>query len=211
MNKKFFSLISGKEVSLSPGEKIVLAKDFSTLVKSSDILKEVKQEAIEYKKNVALECETLKEEGFKKGFDEGLEKLNVLILKLDSDIKKFEEELKKQILPIALKAAKKILGDELKLHPDRIVDIVLQALKPVTQHHKIKIYANKEDIEILEKKKTQIKKILEQAKIFSIEERDDIEKGGCIIETEAGIINAQLENQWKALEIAFEKFMKKKE
>jgi type III secretion protein L len=211
MNKKFFSLLSGKEVSLSPGEKIVLAKDFSTLVKSSDILKEVKQEAIEYKKNVALECETLKEEGFKKGFDEGLEKLNVLILKLDSDIKKFEEELKKQILPIALKAAKKILGDELKLHPDRIVDIVLQALKPVTQHHKIKIYANKEDIEILEKKKTQIKKILEQAKIFSIEERDDIEKGGCIIETEAGIINAQLENQWKALEIAFEKFMKKKE
>ena len=211
MNKKFFSLLSGKEVSLSPGEKIVLAKDFSTLVKSSDILKAVKQEAIEYRKKVALECETLKEEGFKKGFDEGLEKLNVLIVKLDADIKKFEEELKKQILPIALKAAKKILGDELKLHPDRIVDIVLQALKPVTQHHKIKIYANKEEIEILEKKKPQIKKILEQSKIFSIEERDDIEKGGCIIETEAGIINAQLENQWKALEIAFEKFMKKKE
>ena len=211
MNKKFFSLLSGKEVSLSPGEKIVLAKDFSSLVKSSDILKAVKQEAIEYRKKVALECETLKEEGFKKGFDEGLEKLNVLIVKLDADIKKFEEELKKQILPIALKAAKKILGDELKLHPDRIVDIVLQALKPVTQHHKIKIYANKEEIEILEKKKPQIKKILEQSKIFSIEERDDIEKGGCIIETEAGIINAQLENQWKALEIAFEKFMKKKE
>ena len=211
MNKKIFSLLSGKEVSLSPGEKIVLAKDFSSLVKSSDSLKAVKQKAIEYRKKVALECETLKEEGFKKGFDEGLEKLNVLIVKLDADIKKFEEELKKQILPIALKAAKKILGDELKLHPDRIVDIVLQALKPVTQHHKIKIYANKEEIEILEKKKPQIKKILEQSKIFSIEERDDIEKGGCIIETEAGIINAQLENQWKALEIAFEKFMKKKE
>mgnify|MGYP000925765657 CR=1 FL=1 len=31
-------------------------------------------------------------------------------------------------------------GEELKLHPDRIVDIVVQALKPVTQHYKIKIF-----------------------------------------------------------------------
>ena len=36
-----------------------------------------------------------------------------------------------------------------------------------------------------------------------------IEPGGCIIETEAGIINAQLENQWRSLENAFESFMKK--
>jgi type III secretion protein L len=211
MNKKLFSLISEKEVSLAPGEKIVSAKDFSSLEKASDILKTAKREAIDYRKKVAEECELLKEEGFKKGFDEGLEKLNSLIIKLDKEIQKFEEELKKQILPIALKAAKKILGDELRLHPNRIVDIVIQALKPVTQHHKIKIFANKEDIETLEKEKPKIKKLLEQVKIFSIEERDDIEKGGCIIETEAGIINAQLENQWKALEIAFKKFMKKKE
>ena len=34
--------------------------------------------------------------------------------------------------------------------------------------------------------------------------------GVCIIETEAGIINASLENQWRALESAFEAFMKQK-
>jgi type III secretion protein L len=101
------------------------------------------------------------------------------------------------------------LGEEIKLMPERIVDIVLQALKPVTEHRKIKIYANKEDLEILEKEKPKIKELLKEVESLSILERGDVEKGGCIIETEAGIINAQLENQWKALETAFKSFMEK--
>lgn len=209
MAKKFFSMISEKAVTAAPGEKVIPKKEFSSVKKSSDILKSIKQEAIEYKKKVAAECEKLKERAYKAGFQDGLEKLNGSILKFDHLIKKFESDMKKKILPIALQAAKKILGSELKLDKKRIVDIVIQAIKPVSQHHKIKIYANKDDIDILEKSKKTIKKHLEAAEIFSIEERSDIEPGGCIIETEVGIINAQLENQWKALEAAFEKFMKK--
>lgn len=77
------------------------------------------------------------------------------------------------------------------------------------QHHRVRIYVNKQDLDILETNKSKIKDVLEQVQSFSIEERPDIEPGGCIIETEAGIINAQLENQWRALESAFESFMKK--
>ncbi|MCB1083368.1 MAG: HrpE/YscL family type III secretion apparatus protein, partial [Simkania sp.] len=81
-------------------------------------------------------------------------------------------------------------------------------LKPVTQNHHIKIYVNKKDREILEEKKQDLRKSLDQVQTFSIEEREDVSPGGCIIETEAGIINASLENQWRALEAAFEAFMK---
>ena len=205
---KFFSLISDEKVSIAPGTKIIPEKDFSTLKKASEILKKVKSEAKQYKKDVSIECELQKKNAYKDGFNEGLEKINDKILVLDKTINSIEEEMKAKILPIALKAAKKIIGDELKLHPDRIVDIVIQSLKPVTQHHKIKIYANKNDIGILDDHREHIKNILDQVKIFSIEERDDVQPGGCLIETEGGIINAQLENQFKALESAFEKFMK---
>ena len=37
-----------------------------------------------------------------------------------------------------------------------------------------------------------------------------MEPGGCLIETEAGIINAQLENQWRSLEAAFKAYTEKK-
>lgn len=206
---KFFSLISDKKISVAPGKKIIPSKEYSSLKKSSEILKDIKADALEYRKEVAKECEKIKDSAYKNGFEEGLEKLNDKILFLDKEINHLEEEMKNKILPLALQAAKKIIGDELKLHPERIVDIVIQALKPVTQHHRIKIYANRDDIGILDEHREEIRKILDQVKIFSIEERNDVKPGGCLIETEAGIINAQLENQFRALESAFEKFMKK--
>jgi type III secretion protein L len=206
---KFFSLLSGKEVHAVPGGKRIPAKEFTALAKAGEILSTVKKEAAAYKQDVAAESETIKEQAFKEGFQEGLVSLNKHILALDHELKAIRSDVQKKILPLALKAARKIMGEELKLHPERIVDIVLTSLKPVTQHKKITIYVNKADLPLIEENKGKIKKIFEHLESLSIQERSDIEQGGCMIETEAGIINAQLENQWRALESAFESFMAK--
>ena len=207
--RKFFSLIFGEEVHIAPGEKIVPAKEFSTLQKAGDLLKKVKADATLYTAQIAEEGEKTKESAFQEGFQQGLVSLNQHLFALDEELKRLREDVQKRILPLALKAARKIIGEELRLHPDRIVDIVLTSLKPVTQHRKIVIYVNKSDLQILEDNKGKLKKIFERLENLSIQERADIEPGGCMIETEAGIINAQLENQWRALESAFEAFMKK--
>lgn len=207
--KKFFSLISNREVRLKPGQKIIPEQEFSTLKEANEILKTVRGEAAEFKKKVAEEAEKTKELAFEEGFQEGLASLNKHLFALDKELKELREDIQKKILPLSLKAARKIIGEELKIHPDRIVDIVLTSLKPVTQHRKIIIYVNKNDLNALEESRPKIRKIFEHLESLSIQERDDIEPGGCMIETEAGIINAQLENQWRALESAFESFMKK--
>ena len=204
---KLFSLISGSDVR--PETKVVPAKDFSVLKSASEILKTVKAEAIVFQKEATLEAERVRELAHAEGFQEGLTSLNKHIFALDQELKQLREHIQKQILPLSLKAAKKIMGEELRLHPDRIVDIVLTSLKPVTQHRKIIIYVNRADLQVLEENKNKIRNIFEHLENLSIQERADIEQGGCMIETEAGIINAQLENQWRALESAFESFMKK--
>ena len=100
------------------------------------------------------------------------------------------------------------MGTQLELKPETIVDIVLQALSPAMQNLRVTIYVNKIDKDILETEKPKLKSLLEQVQVLSIQERPDISPGGCIIETEGGIINATIENQWRALESAFEKYMK---
>jgi type III secretion protein L len=202
MSEKFFSLISGEEVRIKPGEKIIPAHEFSTLKSADELLRAAKNQ-------IAEALQEAREKGFKEGFEEGLSSLNQHILALDQELKVLRKEVQEKILPLSLKAARKIMGEELKMHPDRIVDIVLNSLRPVTQHRKIIIYANKTDLQHLEEEKPKLKKIFEHLDSLSIQERDDIEPGGCMIETEAGIINAQLETQWRALESAFESFMKK--
>jgi len=206
---KCFTLISGQEVRISPDKKVIPSKEFSTMKSANDILVAVQHDAIEYKKEVVTEAEKIKEAAFEEGFQEALTSLNKHLLLLDNELRKLREDIQKKLLPLAISAARKIMGEELKLHPERIVDIVINSLKPVTQHRKVIIYVNKADLDQLEAAKPKIKKIFEHLENLSIQERSDVEPGGCIIETEAGIINAQLENQWRSLEIAFESFMKK--
>jgi type III secretion protein L len=205
---KFFSLITQGDVHTATDEKVIPASEYAILQSASEILEKARADADAHKERTEQECEELKEQAKKEGFDEGLNSFNEHVVHFEQELKKLRHEMNKLILPLALKAAKKIVAKELQLHPDTIVDIVLQALTPVTQNLKITIYVNKAEKEALEAEKPRIKEILEQVQSFSIQERDDIHSGGCIIETESGIINATIENQWRALESAFDKYMK---
>lgn len=205
---RFFSLIHQGDVHPATEEKIISSEDFSTLVKAADLLKKARQDAKNLQKETKEECEHLKELAKQEGFQEGLDKFNDHLLSFERSWRTLHLELQQQIIPIALKAAKKIVADQLELNPETIVDIVLQALAPAAQNHRFIIYVNKVDKEILEAQKSKIKNLLDQMQSLTIQERSDISVGGCIIETEAGIINATIENQWRALEAAFEKYMK---
>ncbi|MEL7431822.1 MAG: FliH/SctL family protein [Chlamydiota bacterium] len=203
---KYFSLFSQKSVRRGKN-KIIPAKEVEDLVNAQEIIEITKKDALAYRESIVKECELLREKAEREGFQRGLEKLYGQHLHLKELSEQLSVEVHQKILPLAIQAAKKILGEELKIHPDRIVAIILQALKPVVQHHKITIYVSPKDYPIVEKNKGIIRKILQQVETLKVEARDDVEVGGCLIETEAGIINAQLDNQWQALERAFEKFM----
>lgn len=203
MSKKFISLIHGNDIHIAPETKIVPADTFSSLLQATEMLEAVKEDAKQYKLSVAKECETVKEQAFKEGFEAGFQEWAKHIAYLEKEIEKAHQEVQKVVVPLALKAAKKIVGREIELNPETTVDIMTNSLKAVSQHKKIVIFVNRKDLEVLDKHKEQLKKLFEHLESLSIRERNDVQPGGCIIETESGIINAQLANKWQALEQAF--------
>jgi type III secretion protein L len=210
VKKKFFSLLHGDSIHVAPETKVIPASEFSHALESYQVLEEVKKDALKYKQNVAEEIEKLKELAQHTGFEAGYKSWLEHVIKIEEEIAAVRRETEKVVLPVALRAAKKIVGRELELSQDTIVDIVSNSLKAVVTHKKIAIYVNRKDLEILDKNRNKIKDLFEELEVLSIRERDDVESGGCVIETEGGIINARLENQWRILENAFEKMMKSK-
>jgi type III secretion protein L len=205
---KLFSLIKQGDVHLSLKGKILPKEELGELLNAKEIIERAETDAEEYSQENVDRCQKEREKAHEEGYQAGLTELNRHILALDNKIKELHHEMNKLILPLALKAAKKILGRELESHPEAIVDVVLQTLRPVREAHRVKIYVSKEDREHVEAKKPGIREKLEQVQNLSIEERADLKQGDCIIETESGIINATLENQWRALEAAFETYLK---
>lgn len=182
---KFFSLIFQGEVHPSTDDKVIPAKDFSQLVKANALVKKAEEDVVHAHQEAEKEAQRLKAEAKAEGFQEGLEQFNEHLLAFEATARTLRLELQQQIIPIALKAAKKVVATQLELKPDTIVDIVLQALTPAMHSRRVILYVNKEDKEILESHKSKIKTILEQLQTLSIQERADISPGGCIIETEA--------------------------
>lgn len=211
MKKKFFSLIHGEEVHVAPETRVISGTEYSQALEAYQILEAVKKDAFKYRQEVAEEIEKLKEQAQKEGFEAGFKKWLEEIVKVEEEIIKVRKETEKAALPVALKAAKKIVGRELELSENAIVDIVSNSLKAVVTHKRITIYVNKKELEALEKNRNKIKDLFENLEILTLRERPDVEPGGCIIETEGGIINAQLENQWRILENAFDRMMQVKE
>lgn len=203
---KFFSLLYEKDVHPATDKKVIPANEFSTLVEAVDVLNEAKQDAQKKRKETEKECQELTEKAKEEGFAEGLQKFSEQIVYLENQLKAIRHNMQQMVLPIALKAAKRIVGRELKSDPNTIVDIVLQAIAPINQSARITIYVCKEDKEILEQHKPKLKEKLDQTDVLTIQEKSDISPGGCIIQTEGGMINATIENQWRALERAFEKY-----
>lgn len=209
--KKLFNLINGGALHAAPKAKVLPAKEYSTILNASEVLECVQKDAEKYKMDVVEEIEKLKVQAQKDGFEEGFRSWAEAIALLESEIAQVRADVEKMLSSVALKAAKKIVGREIELSDDTIVDIITSSLKSVAQHKRITIYANKKDLAILEANRGRLKELFESLESLSLRERADVDVGGCIIETEGGIINARMENQWRVLEKAFESLLKAKE
>lgn len=199
---KYFSLIKEETVHPATDKKIIPAEEFSKLVNAEEILQTVKDQSVAYRAEVTQECEKLKEESIKKGFEEGLKQWNEQISFLENEKNKVRKEMENSIVPLALAAIKKLIGRELETKPETIADIVSTALKGVSHHRKIAIFVNRNDLEYIEKQKQRIKDVFEHLDSLTIAARDDVEDKKAVIETEAGIIKVDLDLQLQALEAA---------
>ena len=197
------TLLEGGKVAPPLGKKVLKKELTTTLLEGKELITRIKEESERYKIEAAKEMETLREKALHEGFQEGYQKWLEHINKLEEEIKRVRADVEKQIVPVALKAAQKVVSKEFEIHPEIIIDIVKNHLKAVAQHKKITIYVSKEDYDLLDKARDSLKEKLEHLEVFSVRIRDDVKRGGCVIETESGIINATIENQWARIEKAF--------
>lgn len=209
--KKLFTLIKEGQIRLEPDTKIIPSEELGTLLSSQETQEAIKTDAEAYRKDVITEIEELKAKAQADGYQEGFETWAEDVARLEKEILDVRDHYKKILVPVALKAVEKIIGRELETNEETVLDILKSTLKAVSTHKKITIYVSPKEKGLVEKNKEHLKKMFEVLEVFQIRERSDIEPGGSVIETEGGIINAELPNQLQVLERVFKKLFATKE
>lgn len=119
-------------------------------------------------------------------FENWIKNIDSVTENLTKEFSKELQSLGKAVVPIAIKIAEHILRNEVTQKPEIILDRVRHTLEAVENETIFKIRINPGDLEILESVETKL------PQLASIELVSDpaIERGGCIVESSIGSIDA---------------------
>lgn len=178
---------------------------------------EIERLAREYEEKLKrdLEVATAKgrEEGYSKGYESGFEdfdkvmrKLHSIIASLIAERKSILESSSGQIVSLVMQIAIKVIKRITDSQKDIVLENVNEVLKRIKDKTQITIRVNLDDLDIVRHKKSDFISRFDIIETLEIIEDPNIGKGGCIIETNFGEIDARISSQLDKIEEKFKNF-----
>jgi flagellar assembly protein FliH len=153
------------------------------------------------------------DECYKKGFAEGaefqkkeilpvLEAINAMIRMIPPIRKDIRDSTEEQTVGLAIAIAEKILNQEVTLRKDVILGVLKGTLKNISETEGMKIRINPKDFHYIMEVKKDFLQSFDGVRNVIFEEDISIKRGGAIVETMFGEVDARLENQLKEIKVA---------
>ena len=111
-------------------------------------------------------------------------------------------ESEKQMVELILIIARKIIKDEIVERKEVVINNIREAMSRIKERDRIDIRVNFADLELTTSHKDEIIKMMESLKKVNIYEDTRVDRGGVIIETDVGTIDARISSQMTELEKA---------
>jgi len=147
------------------------------------------------------------EEGYQAGHAEWDEQKQVLRERMEELEAQTEQQVAEQwaalepeLLTLAVEIAKKIVRHEIDQHQEYILSTIKTALYQLRDKREIKLHLNAADYEFLKDRKEEIRSSFDGLQSVELIEDRRIEKGGVLVESVGGHLDARLESQFAEVE-----------
>ncbi|MGE5381113.1 MAG: FliH/SctL family protein [Methylocystaceae bacterium] len=100
-----------------------------------------------------------------------------------------------EIVNLALAVAAKVMAREIKIDPTIILDIVREALKLAGEANNVRVMVNPDDADTVKYFVPQLIEPDQNLGDITIEGDRRIDQGGCLVETERGIVDARIQTR----------------
>jgi flagellar assembly protein FliH len=147
-----------------------------------------------------------KKEAYNKGFSEGIESRNKEILAALNSVaavtrdigefkKKLYSEVEEQMLGLACSIAEKVIHTEVSTNKNIVLAVLREAVRNVVDQDGMKIRLNPDDLRFIMEIKPDFLQGMKGLKNTTFEEDASIKRGGVLLETMSGEVDARLEQQ----------------
>lgn len=148
------------------------------------------------------EAERLRSQATSEGRERGLGAVTELLTAARVASLRAQKQAEEDLRVLAVRIAEKILGRELALGPDAVVDIVATALLQAGAPRDVTLRVHPDDLKALERGRPRLLERCARTQVVHLRPDPAVSRGGCIVETELGTVDARLPIQLEAIERA---------
>jgi type III secretion protein L len=199
-------IIKAKVVAEAAGaglaHKVVPHEIYDAGRKARDLVESARAEARAIIERAERDATAIRETARAEGLEEGLARWNEALVEAGRAQERLLRDCEGELVRLAVRVAEKIVGERLRAAPETIVSIVAEALKSVRRERSLTIQVNPGHAEEIRRRVDRLRAVVGASREIEIVPNDSVAPGGCIVETELGVIDAQLETQLRCLENA---------
>ncbi len=217
---------SGEETKKSPPDPVELArKEAEAILKKAreeaDVLVKRAKEMVEHSRQ---EAELLESKAYEQGFEQGkkdgeelgrkqlevaAQRLNSVIEAIRSQGVSFLNKYEGQLIKLTMEAVHRIVLRQIELDPSLVIDALKGAFEKVIEGSKINIHLNPKDVELVTEFLTRDQELAASHPVDVIPD-PSISQGGCLVETEFGLVDATVETRIEAVRQEISKILKER-
>ncbi len=189
----------------------------STKFEADQIIERAKLEVEKMVKEAEMRAAEIEHEAYQKGYNAGREigyregqgEVRRLIDRLGTilghaiDVREqVVKESEKQMVEMILIIARKVIKDEIVERKEVVLNNIRESLNRIKERDRIDIRVNFADLELTTAHKDEVIKMMESLRKVNIYEDSRVDRGGVIVETDVGAIDARISTQLKEIEEA---------
>lgn len=202
-----------EEVKRKTDEASVIKSDAQS--QADEIIANAKSEAEKIIQDARLEEQKIKsdakQDGFRQGHDEGysageseigrlVERLRKMVEALMLRREEILKETEQQIVELVILMTRKVVKIISETQKTAIMSNILAALKKVKSRGNVILHVNLEDLKLATANADEFIKRVENIQGITVVEDSTVEKGGCVVETDFGAVDARISSQLSELE-----------
>ena len=197
-------LLKKKTFEVGSSGSVVTADEAPVIARAEEIIAAAEAEAKVIHEQALVEAEAERKRGFQSGIDDGKMEITMQKLDLIEESVSYMESIETKVSEIVMKALKKCIaeiGDK-----ELVCQIVKKAMQAVVRNQRqITVKVSPEMVDVVKGRLQTILADFPSLSFADVVEDAHLAATACVVETEAGLVEASIDGQLQAIEKSIRK------
>jgi type III secretion protein L len=191
---------AGSPASRLIATRVVKGQAYDASIDAAHIIEAAHTEARAILDAARQERQAVLKDARREGYDEGLQLWHAAVEEANAVRDRRMAESEPELVRLAVRIAEKIIGEELRLNPQTTVSIARQCLQWLRREKSVVLRVSPAEIDLLRERIDSLREAAGPHRSIEVIADPAISCGGCIVESEYGVIDARVETQIRGME-----------